>query len=218
MLWYSFISLIKIFYCSIAADIFFSTKEFISFSYNCTTTKSLLGITDQLYKVSCYPVYYMNRTFLAHNIPDAATILCKKTSIDGWGITWATPCNNIQECDNGNDETGCEFPIWLIPCLLSVAGALLFISLFVYLDKSIRSSWKKKMRYRKSRLSIPKTQISTEAEKLYKIAVLIESGEIDNVHKMYVQEVENNGGEGEATCNLKVIERPCTRNSKALKS
>ena len=144
MLWYSFISLIKIFYCSIAADIFFSTKEFISFSYNCTTTKSLLGITDQLYKVSCYPVYYMNRTFLAPNIPDAATILCKKTSIDGWGITWATPCNNIQECDNGNDETGCEFPIWLIPCLLSVAGALLFISLLFTLTNQSEVHGKRK--------------------------------------------------------------------------
>ena len=126
--------------------------------------------------------------------------------VEGRGITWATPCNNIQECDDRNDEIGCEFPIWLIPCLLSVAGALLCISLFVYLHKSIRSSWKKKMRFRKSRLSIQRSQISIEAEKLYKIAALIESGDIDSIRKVYFQEVENNGGEGEATCHLKVQE------------
>ena len=163
-----------------------------------------------MYKVSCYPVYYKNKTFLAPNIQDSATILCKIDSIEGFGITWATPCNNIQECDDRNDEIGCEFPVWLIPCLLSVAGSLLCISLFVYLYKSIGSSWRKKMRYRKSRLSIQRSQISIEAEKLYKIAVLIESGDIDNIRKMYFHEVENNGGEGGATCHLKVIERRCT--------
>ena len=136
----------------------------MSYNYNCTTTKSLLGITDQLYEVSCYPVYYTNKTFRAPNIQDAATILCQKTSVDGWGITWATPCNNIQECDDGNDEIGCEFPTWIIPSLLFGAGVVLFVTLFINLHISIKSMWEKKLRYRKSRFSI---QVSTESKKLY---------------------------------------------------
>ena len=46
---------------------------------------------------------------------------------------------------------------------------------------------------------------SIESEKLYKIAVLIENEDVEKIHQMYCQEVENNGGEGGALCYFKVM-------------
>ena len=62
------------------------------------------------------------------------------------------------------------------------------------------------MQYRNSRFPIQRPNISMEIEKLYKTAVLIESGDVDKIHKMYCQELDNNGSEGETTCYLKVME------------
>ena len=48
------------------------------------------------------------------------------------------------------------------------------------------------------------SHLSIESEKLYKTAVLIDRGDVDKVHEMYCEEVEIHGGEGGATCHLKV--------------
>ena len=56
------------------------------------------------------------------------------------------------------------------------------------------------MIYRK----IQRPHLSIESEKLYKTAVLIDRGDVDKVYKMYCEEVKNHGGEGGATCHLKV--------------
>ena len=187
-------------------DYFLSSGERIVYSYKCNGSKLFLGPAEQLYEVACYPKYYENLTFSAPQNQDAATILCK-TSITWsdaiptiFGITWAIPCNNIPECDNGSDEIGCEFPTWLIPSLLCGAGAVLFITLFAYLHKSIKRTWKKKMQFQ-----FQNSHLSIETEKLYKTAILIESRNLDQIHKMYCQEVENNEGEGGALCHFKVM-------------
>ena len=116
-------------------------------------------------------------------------------------MNWATPCNNFKECYDGSDEMGCEFSTWLIPTLLCGVGAVVCISLFVHLHKSIKCIWKKKMIYRR----IQRPHVSIESEKLYKTAVLIEREDVDKIHRMYCEEVENYGGEGGAICHLKVI-------------
>jgi hypothetical protein len=177
------------------------------FGYWCNTNELLLEPLDQLYEVRCYPHYYENLRFSAPKNQDAATILCKKnntayqTSLGfTLGITWAVPCNTVPECVDGSDEFGCEFPAWLIPSLLSGAGSVLFITLFVHLYISIKRTWKKKLQFQ-----FQNSHLSTETEKLYKTAVLIESGNVDQIYKMYCQEVENHGGEGEALCHLKVM-------------
>ena len=155
----------------------------------------------------CYPRYKTNQTFIAPQNQDAATILCQKTiNENNVGFAWSIPCNQFVECDDGRDEFECEFPPWLIPSLLSGAGVALIITLFVHLYISIRNVWKKKMQYRRSRFSIQRPNISIESEKLYKIAVLIECGDLDKIHEMYCQELENLGGEGEAVCYFKVME------------
>ena len=165
----------------------------------------MLGPADQLYEVGCYPDYYENHTFSAPKNQDAATIFCNKNvthnGLNILGITWAVPCNSVPECAYGSDEIGCEFPPWLVPSLLSGAGAVLCITLFVYLHKSIQITWKQKMQFQ-----FQNSHLSSESEKLYKTAVLIESGDVDKIYQMYCQEVENNGGEGGALCHLKVME------------
>ena len=169
----------------------------------------MVGVTDQQqYEVSCYPVYNTNQTFIAPKTQDSGTILCKTIDDinDRIGITWAVPCNRMVECHDGRDEFGCEFPEWLIPSLLSGAGAVLNTTLLIHLYRSIKSTWKKKMHNKKSTLTIQRPQISMELEKLFKIAVLVENGDICKIHEMYCQELENHGGEGKATCYLKVME------------
>ena len=173
----------------------------LRFRYKCNTSELLLGPADQhLYEVSCNPIYYENLTFSAPKNQDAATIFCNSNLNYYYGITWAVPCNSIPECIDRRDEFGCEFPPWLIPSLLSGAGAVLCITLFVYLYKSMKSTWKKKMQFQ-----FQNSHLSIEAEKLYKIAVLIESGDVNKIHQLYCQEVEDNGGEGGALCYLKVM-------------
>ena len=195
---------------SFTANIFYypQTGGNLKFNYNCNTSELLLGVTNQQqYEVFCSPVYHTNQTFIAPKEQDSGTILCKKQT-DNYllGITWAVPCNHDVECDDERDEFGCQFPVWLIPSLLSGAGAVLIATLFVYLCKSIKSTWKKKMQYRNTRFPIQRQHISVELEKSYRMAVLIENGDVDKIHEMYCQELENHGGEGEATCYLKVME------------
>ena len=156
--------------------------------------------------MSCYPRYKTNQTFIAPKNQDSGTILCKKTNENTVGFTWSVPCNQFVECDDEKDEYGCEFPPWLIPSLLSGAGAVLNTTLFVHLYRSIKNTWKKKMHYRKSTLTIQRPQISMELKKLFKIAILVENGDVGKIHEMYCQELENHGSEGEATCYLKVME------------
>ena len=175
-------------------------QQTISFQYVCNTTA--LEVSDRQYEFRCYPKYHTNQTFSAPKNQDAATILCIANDNSDLGSTWAIPCNNIRECDNGSDEDGCKFPAWLIPSLLCGSGAVLGITLFVYLHKSIKSKWKKIMQ---SRSSFQRAHLSIESEKLYKTTILIESGDVDKIHKLYCQEMENNGGEGEAMCHLKVM-------------
>ena len=175
------------------------------FTYECNQTEVMLRPLDQLYQVGCYPIYYENETFSAPKNQDAATIFCqtKNTTIKGFNVlgnTWAVPCNSVPECGDGRDEFDCEFPPWLIARLLCGAGAVLCITLFVYLHKSIKTKWKKKMQFQ-----FQNSRLSIETEKLYKTAVLIERGNVDQIHKMYCQEVENHRGEGGALCHLKVM-------------
>ena len=181
---------------------FSPSGELFRFGYLCNTNELLLEPLNQLYEVHCYPHYYENLTFSAPKNQDAATILCIANDNSDLGSTWAIPCNNITECDDGSDETGCKFSAWLIPSLLCGSGAVLGITLFVYLHKSIKSKWKKIMQ---SRSSFQRAHHSIESEKLYKTTILIESGDVDKIHKLYCQEMENNGGEGEAMCHLKVM-------------
>ena len=87
-----------------------------------------------------------------------------------FAIVWAVPCNNIKECLDGSDEIGCKFSSWLVPCFLCGAGAVLFVTLFVFLYKFSKGDWKELMQDRTWRLAV-KSSISDETKKLYLIAM-----------------------------------------------
>ena len=176
------------------------TGETIKYSYNCNTTELSQGVAK--YEAICYPDYNTIQTFSVPKSQDSATILCERyNNYFQLALAFAIPCNLNPECYDGSDEFGCEFPEWLIPSLFGLAGAVLCTTHLVYLHKSIKSTWKKKMQFqfRNSHLSI-------ESEKLYKIAVLIERGDVKKIHEIYCQEVVNNGDEKGALCHFKVID------------
>ena len=96
------------------------------------------------YKIECNPYYETSTSIF--NTPkrrEDATIECRSprnTSLVLEGsVVWAVPCNNIQECYDGEDENGCEFPFWIIPSISFGTGIVLCLSIpaLVFILKKI---------------------------------------------------------------------------------
>ena len=75
---FGFLFFIPISVFSTKAAIIYSigNRKSFPFHYNCSTTELLLGVTDQLYEVDCYPEYTTNQKFFAPKTQDEATIFC----------------------------------------------------------------------------------------------------------------------------------------------
>ena len=118
-------------------------------------------------------------------------------------VTWAVPCNNIQECYDGEDENECKFPFWAIPSILFGTGLVLCLTFAAYLYKYSRQDWNEIMQDRRWRLA---TQQSTskESEKAYKIAFMAHWEDLEGITNIFKTEVEKHGSEATAICYLKV--------------
>ena len=121
-----------------------------------------------------------------------------------FAITWAVPCNNIEECLDGSDENWCKFSSWLVPGILCGAGAVLFVTLFVFLYKFSKNDWNKLMQDRTWRLAV-KSPISDEINKLYLIAKFTNNKDVLKVRNILAKEIGIHKNEGRAICCLKVI-------------
>ena len=121
-----------------------------------------------------------------------------------FAVVWAVPCNNIKECLDSSDEKGCNFSSWLVPSLLCGAGAVLFVTLFVFLYKFSKNDWKKLMQDRTWRLAV-KSSISDQTNKLYLIAMFTRKEGVLKVCNILSKEIESHRNEGRAVCCLKVI-------------
>ena len=122
------------------------------------------------------------------------------------GTTWATLCNKQEECFDGTDEIGCNFPNLLLPCLL--CGMILFLcsTCYFYLQWHIKRMRNLILQGRTWRLVTENStnEVILRSEKLMNIALLIEDGNTDEVNKIFNAEVEKHASEGRALCCLKV--------------
>ena len=121
-------------------------------------------------------------------------------------ITWATFCNNHEECYDGLDEMGCKFSSWLIPSLLCGAAIFLCLTLSCYILKKIKKASKKILQDRRWRLAISQP-IDNRVAKIFKIESLIHNNDYNGLQNIFKAEIETHQNEGEAICYLKVRKR-----------
>ena len=119
------------------------------------------------------------------------------------GITWATFCNNQEECYDGLDERECKFSIWLIPSLVSGAAIFLCFTLSCYILKKTKKDSKEILQDRQWRF-VTSQPIDKMVAKLFKIESLIHNNNSTELQNIFEIEVETHQNEGEAICFLKV--------------
>ena len=119
----------------------------------------------------------------------------------------ATPCNNVTECNDWSDESGCEIPDWYLYSILSSAILVLGITCFVSLQKHTQKVTEEIMqdrRWRRATENENSRMVSTESEKLMKVAFLADNGNIDEVRKLMSDEMRVHLNEARLICCLKV--------------
>ena len=119
----------------------------------------------------------------------------------------ATPCNDIFECIDESDESGCDFPDWYLYIILLLTATILWISCYVSLQKHVKKIIKEIMQDRRWRLATTdenKKMVSIVSEKLMKVAFYAENGSIDEVNKLLFNEMMVHENEGRVICCLKV--------------
>ena len=123
------------------------------------------------------------------------------------GYTMATPCNNFFECNDGSDESGCEIADWYLYSILSLAILVLGITCFVSLQKHAKKVVEEIMqdrRWRRATENENSRMVSTESEKLMKVAFHAHNGNIDEVNKLLCAEMRVHVNEARVICCLKV--------------
>ena len=115
-----------------------------------------------------------------------------------WSHVWAVPCNGVPECGDGRDEMNCQMPNWVLEFVLLGIVCVLCLTLFIYLSYYVEHT------------IIDKNDIISSfselnlTKRILDIAILVEQGNIDNIHEFYDKEVERHGNEANAICCLKV--------------
>ena len=119
----------------------------------------------------------------------------------------ATPCNDVIECIDMSDESGCEIPDWYLYSTLSLAIIVLGISCYVSLKKHVEKVINEIMQDKRWRLATKNENsqlVSIESEKLMKIAFHAENGNKDEVNKLLLAEMREHVNKPRVICCLKV--------------
>ena len=123
------------------------------------------------------------------------------------GYTMATPCNEVFECNDWSDESECEIPSWYLYSILSLTIIFLGISCYVSLQKRVKKVVNEIMQDRRWRLATENENsqmVSTESEKLMKVAFHAENGSIDELNKLLCAEMRVHVNEARVICCVKV--------------
>ena len=170
----------------------------------------MTDVTARSYKIDCKPRYTDSLPiFNVPKRPEDATMECRgipdnpDAANEGVPVTWAVPCNKIQECYNGEDENGCEFPFWTVPSILFGTCLALCLTFVAYIYKYSSNDWNKIMQDRRWRLAIQQTTCK-ESEKAYNIATVAHSEDLAVIMNIFTTEVDTHGSEATAICYLKV--------------
>ena len=123
--------------------------------------------------------------------------------VDYYVNRWATPCDGVIEClSNGEDETGCESPFYLLPFILLGSAILLYFVLVFYLHFRLKKRMAEILKLENLQ---PVTSTCTRTNKLIHISTLTEQEDIVKIHILFKNEVEVHGSFGKAICYLKVL-------------
>ena len=120
-----------------------------------------------------------------------------------WKHVYAVPCNGIQECfdgSDGSDESNCQFPSWILPCILAGTILVLFSTLLFYLWNFLNEF------IRDLTARIPQTTDNCHYgyHKLFHIATSVEKEDVKEMKLIYDKEIVIHGNEAIAICCLKV--------------
>ena len=119
----------------------------------------------------------------------------------------AAPCNEVFECNDWSDESGCEIPSWYLYSILSLTIIFLGITCYVSLQKRVKKVVNEIMQDRRWRLATENENsqmVSTESEKLMKVAFHAENGNIDDLNKLLCAEMRVHVNEARVICCVKV--------------
>ena len=114
----------------------------------------------------------------------------------------------LTECFGGSDENGCKFPDWLLPTMLSLTVVILALTCFIALHREVKKEINYKMQDSRWRLATQNTNsriLSMTAEKLMKVASLIENGNVDEIDLLLANEMKAHGNEADVMLCMKVI-------------
>ena len=209
---YGILSNKKIFTCSVTdafIDLQVGSSYSAAYQYDCKAglqNASMTDVTTRSYKIECKPRYTDSLPiFKVPKRSEDATIECRayKQVEEYLPVTWAVPCNKIQECYNGDDENGCEFPFWTVPSILCGTCLALCITFVAYLYQYSSNDWNEIMQDRRWRLAIQQ-KTCKESEKAYNIALMAHAEDLTGIMNIFTSEVDFHGSEATAICYLKV--------------
>ena len=112
-----------------------------------------------------------------------------------WGHTWAVPCNNKVECENGFDEENCDIPKWILPAILASVFVMILTTKLLYLYKYVNHKIRS--------FSIPIQQSNPHNHHWF-VATLLNDGRYEEVKEFYIKEIQFHASEPNAICCLKV--------------
>ena len=180
-----------------------------TYQYDCKAglqNASMTNQTTRSYKIECKPRYSNSEPiFNIPKRPEDATTECRAyiSATEYFPVTWAVPCNNIQECYYGDDENGCEFPFWTVPSILFGICLALCLTFVAYLYEYSTNDWNEIMQDRRWRLAIQQATCK-ESEKAYNIALMAHGEDLAGIMNIFTTEIDTHGSEATAICYLKV--------------